>query len=239
MRSIPEVRALCARARRPAIRMVIAIAMIAPMGAFMGRAKMAGWDTTQPEVEQPVTQQARDAVAQAWRENALAREREKLSETFAQKFRIPFDLAHEIHGAALEYDIDPVMAFGLVRAESSFRPAAVSPVGALGLTQVMPATARWLEPGTTRKDLLEPSTNLRLGFRYLRQLLDTYEGNERLALTAYNRGPGRVNQLLRNGANPENGYAEFVLEGHSDKHVALMNAKFGPAKKKTVTRRRS
>jgi soluble lytic murein transglycosylase-like protein len=226
--SFPEVRALCRRARRPTIRIAIAAAMIAPAGAFMARAQVAGWNEEPVEaVEEPVQEQARDAVAQAWRERALEREREKLSAQFAELFEIPFDLAHQIHGAALEEKIDPALAFRLVRAESSFRPMAVSPVGALGLTQLMPSTARWLEPGTTRTQLLEPRTNLRVGFRYLRQLLDRYEGDERLALTAYNRGPGTVNSLLRRGRDPGNGYAELVLTGRSEKHVSLMNAKFG------------
>lgn len=189
------------------------------------------------EEAQPVESQARDAVAQAWYQNALQQERVRLSAQFAETFRIPFDLANEIHFAALEERIDPQIAFGLVRAESSFRPRAVSPVGALGLTQLMPSTARWLRPGTSRTELLEPGTNLRVGFRYLRQLLDTYDGDERLALTAYNRGPGTVNKLLRTGRDPENGYADLVLTGHSAKHVALMNAKFAPSKKRTRPRR--
>ena len=201
----------------------------------MARARVAGWEeksegAVQTAGVEPVEEQARDVVAQAWRERAMERERERLSAQFAQMFRIPFDLAHEIHGAAIRENIDPHLAFRLVRAESSFRRRAVSPVGALGLTQLMPSTARWLEPGKTRKELLEPRTNLRVGFRYLRQLLDRYNGDERLALTAYNRGPGTVNSLLRRGRDPGNGYAEFVLTGRSDKHVSLMNVKFGRKK---------
>lgn len=236
MRSIPEMRALCQRVRRPAIRVVIGLCMIAPAGGFMAKERIA--TLTQPAiVAEPVASQARDAVAQAWRENALEQERVRLSAQFAETFKIPFDLAHEIHFAALEERIDPTLAFGLVRAESSFRTRAVSPVGALGLTQLMPSTARWLRPGTSRTELLEPGTNLRVGFRYLRQLLDTYGGDERLALTAYNRGPGTVNKLLRNDRDPDNGYADLVLTGHSDKHVALMNSKFAPAKKRTRPKR--
>ncbi len=183
--------------------------------------------TEVPEAER----QARDVVTEAWRNAVLHREREKLISTYATKFEISRSLAHEIHTAAVRANIDPEMAFGLVRAESSFRPRAVSPVGALGLTQVMPSTARWLEPGMTRKQLIEPRTNLRVGFGYLRQLLDKYNGNERLALTAYNRGPGKVNSLLRRGRAADNGYADFVLTGRSDKHFKLMRAKFGRSRR--------
>src|SRR6185436_13659140 len=123
--------------------------------------------------------------------------------------------------------ISPNVAFGLVRAESSFKPTAESPVGAVGLTQLMPSTARWLRPGTTKQDLRNPETNLTLGFTYLRSLIDKYHGNEKLALTAFNRGPGTVDKLLKKGRNPDNGYADKVTTGHSKKHVALMNKKFG------------
>src|SRR5690606_15225151 len=119
------------------------------------------------------------------------------------------------------------VAFGLVAAESSFRPAAVSPVGAIGLTQVMPATARDVEPGTSRKELFDTQTNLRIGFSYLRKLMDKYQGDTELALTAYNRGPGTVDRVLKRGGDPDNGYADKVLTGESERHVALMNRKFG------------
>ncbi|HUF50607.1 MAG TPA: lytic transglycosylase domain-containing protein [Longimicrobiales bacterium] len=147
--------------------------------------------------------------------------------TYAAEFGIGVELAEEIQAAAAAENIEPRVAFGLVRAESSFRAMVVSPVGAVGLTQLLPSTARWLVPGTTRSDLMQPETNLRVGFKYLRHLIDQYEGDEKLALTAYNRGPGTVAKLLRRGADPDNGYAEKVLTGSSRRHVALMNAKFG------------
>ncbi len=146
---------------------------------------------------------------------------------YADKFKISPKLAANIHVAATEAGISPKIAFGLVRAESSFRPTAVSPVGAIGLTQLMPATARWIEPGTSRQELKNPQVNLRVGFKYLRSLIDRYHGNEKLALTAFNRGPGTVDKLLERGRNPDNGYAEKVTTGKSKKHVALMNKKFG------------
>lgn len=127
------------------------------------------------------------------------------------KFGIPADLAERIEDIALAEGIEPAVAFGLVRAESEFNRRAVSRVGAVGLTQLMPSTARYFKAGATREQLFDRDTNLRIGFRYLRTLVEKYDGNLRLALLAYNRGPETVDQLLRAGRNPDNGYVEMVL----------------------------
>ena len=150
-------------------------------------------------------------VAAAWRRHAVERQRQRASARFAHDYALNPGLADRIHRIALEERIQPEVAFGLVKTESSFRRTAVSPVGAVGLTQVLPSTARWLLPGTRRSDLFHADTNLRIGFRYLRYLIDYYEGDVPLALTAYNRGPGTVDRLLQRGAQPWNGYARKVL----------------------------
>jgi soluble lytic murein transglycosylase-like protein len=126
-------------------------------------------------------------------------------------YRVTDTLAEQIVEAASEHGIAPDVAFGLVATESGFKRTARSSVGAVGLAQLMPATARWLEPGTTRRDLEDPETNLRLGFRYLRDMIEKYDGDTELALTAYNRGPGTVDRVLRRGGDPDNGYAGKVL----------------------------
>lgn len=159
-----------------------------------------------------------EAAAPAKSKSGAARIETKAtrSDVLAARYRnkgytVPASLASQIHRAAVETGIDPKIAFGLVRTESSFKNTATSYVGAVGLTQLMPATARWLEPGTTRSDLRNPETNLRIGFRYLNKLIAKYDGNTELALTAYNRGPGTVDRVLRRGGNPDNGYAAMVL----------------------------
>jgi soluble lytic murein transglycosylase-like protein len=139
------------------------------------------------------------------------------AEEFAAKYRqrgydVSPALARQIHAAAMANGIDPRVAFGLVRTESAFRSSATSPVGAVGLTQLMPATARWLRQGVTRSDLRKPEVNLSIGFRYLRGLIRKYDGDTALALTAYNRGPGTVDRVLKRGGNPDNGYAGMVLD---------------------------
>lgn len=126
-------------------------------------------------------------------------------------FGIPADLAERIEDIALAEGIESHVAFGLVRAESEFNRRAVSPVGAIGLTQLMPSTARYFKRGVSREALMDRDTNLRIGFRYLRTLIEKYNGNLELALLAYNRGPDRVDQLLRAGQDPNNGYVEMVL----------------------------
>lgn len=217
----PMVRALSERVRRPATKQIlVGLLLTAPAGlaTIRGIEPDAGATAREPITLAPVV--------------ASAPKAEESVVVFAQEYRISTSLAEDIHTAAKEAKISPRVAFGLVRAESSFRTAAVSPVGAIGLTQLMPATARWLEPGITRQQLRNPETNLRVGFKYLRQLIDKYDGNEELALLAFNRGPGTVDKLLKRGRNPDNGYAEKVLTGKSRKHVALMNAKFGPKKRR-------
>lgn len=134
---------------------------------------------------------------------------------YSAQHGIPADLARSIYDIAVAEGIEPALAFSLVRVESEFTTSAVSAVGAVGLTQVMPATAQILQPGIGRTDLFDRDTNLRLGFRYLRDMMRAYDGDLRLALLAYNRGPGRVDEILRGGGDPSNGYARKVM-GRTD-----------------------
>jgi soluble lytic murein transglycosylase-like protein len=132
---------------------------------------------------------------------------------YSRRYAIPADLAASINDIALAEGIDPAVAFQLVRVESGFYRRAISPVGAVGLAQLMPPTAYELDPQLRYSDLFDQETNLRLGFRYLRQMIDRYDGDLRLALLAYNRGPGTVDSVLRAGGDPSNGYARAVLSG--------------------------
>ena len=131
----------------------------------------------------------------------------------SRQYSIPADLAASIYDIALAEGIDPKVAFALVSVESDFTRKAVSNKGAIGLTQVMPATARILDPTLSSSDLFDRETNLRLGFRFLRQMLAYYKGDLNLALTAYNRGPGTVDEIRKSGGDPNNGYARAVLSG--------------------------
>lgn len=96
---------------------------------------------------------------------------------------------------AANHGLDPALFESLVEQESAFNPTAVSRAGAQGLTQLMPATAKML--GVS--DPFDPIQNLDGGARYLAQMLNQFDGDERLALAAYNAGPGAVK---RNGGIP-------------------------------------
>ncbi len=140
---------------------------------------------------------------------------------YSTHYNIAADLAAAVYDVALAEGVDPALAFRLVKTESHFNAKAKSKVGAIGYTQILPSTARLYEPGLTTTQLYDRSTNLRLGFRYLRDLLERYEGNPeaklRLALLAYNRGPGKVQELLDAGRDPQNGYATTVMKGYRRK----------------------
>jgi soluble lytic murein transglycosylase-like protein len=138
-------------------------------------------------------------------------ERLEKAHRLSAQYGIAADLAMTIEDIALAEGVDPQLAFDLIRVESNFNPRAVSPAGALGLTQLMPATAQMLSPGITRQQIFERETNLRLGLRFFNSLLSYYKGDVRLALLAYNRGPTTVDRLLSNGVDPANGYARAVL----------------------------
>lgn len=129
----------------------------------------------------------------------------------AKGFTVSDQLAAQIYQAAERHEIDPAIAFGLVRTESEFKDYATSHVGAVGLTQLMVPTARWFKRDATVADLRDSETNLEIGFRYLNELIDRYEGDVELALTAYNRGTGTVDRVIERGGNPDNGYAGKVL----------------------------
>ena len=94
----------------------------------------------------------------------------------------------QINAAAASNGIDPALLKGLVSQESGFNPNARSGAGAVGLTQLMPATASAL--GVTNP--LDPAQSLQGGAKYLREQLDRFGGDEKLALAAYNAGPGAV-----------------------------------------------
>ena len=98
------------------------------------------------------------------------------------------DFESEINAAATSNGVDPALLKGLVQQESGFDPNARSGAGAVGLTQLMPGTAAAL--GVT--DPTNPAQSLQAGARYLREQLDRFGGDERLALAAYNAGPGAV-----------------------------------------------
>jgi soluble lytic murein transglycosylase-like protein len=190
------------------------------LAAMVERMQTAPVQVIPPVLAEPpakaVLKEGAEAMAQAKAakksDAPLAAGAEELADKYRDRgYKVSPSLAAAIKRAADANEIPAELAFGLVRTESAFKNTATSPVGAIGLTQLMPATARLFQRGITRSDLRNPEVNLRIGFRYLKELMDKYDGDADLALTAYNRGPGTVDRVLKRGGDPDNGYADMVL----------------------------
>jgi soluble lytic murein transglycosylase-like protein len=110
--------------------------------------------------------------------------------TGAESESVTGDFSSLINQAAQKYNVNPALVQAVVKAESNFDPNAISSSGALGLMQLMPGTASDL--GVT--DPLDPAQNIDGGVRYISQLLKHYDGNVKLAVAAYNAGPGAVDR---------------------------------------------
>lgn len=115
--------------------------------------------------------------------------------------RYPRPYAASVEYAAKESEVSGDWLYAIMRQESLFRKDAVSRADARGLMQMQPATAvavarRWHLPAPSRDDLFEPAVSLRLGARYVRELLDKYRGQLAPSLAAYNAGPMSVSRWL-------------------------------------------
>ena len=113
-----------------------------------------------------------------------------------------------INEAAVTHGVKFSLLKALIKVESDFNPDAVSPKGAMGLTQIMPETARILRI----QDPFDPSENIMGGARYLKQMIERFGGELHLALAAYNAGPKAVERYQRIPPIPETeNYVERVM----------------------------
>ena len=130
-------------------------------------------------------------------------------------------VARTVVGEARRNALEPSLVMAVMHVESRYYNFAVSPVGAIGLMQVMPETGEelaarlgihWVGPQT----LFDPTTNVRLGVAYLRELSDRY-GSLETALAAYNWGPGRIDRRLRLGTAMPDQYPSLVLQAYAQR----------------------
>lgn len=128
-----------------------------------------------------------------------------------------YDIETIIGNAAKMNGLDPNLVRSVIQQESAFNPNAKSPAGAQGLMQLMPGTAKDLGVANP----LDPAENVMGGTRYLGQQMKKYGGDMRLALAAYNWGPGNVDKYLRSGLTPEQILARAPEE--TQKYVARIS----------------
>lgn len=129
-----------------------------------------------------------------WDRCISASERTKSVANFAQRYPTPY--RQEVSQRASRSGLDPAYVYGLIRQESRFIADAQSNVGAAGLMQVMPSTARWTARrigmnGFKPRQIAERETNITIGTSYLKLVLDSFDGSLPLATAAYNAGPSR------------------------------------------------
>ena len=185
---------------------------------------------------------ARDYAAAAAEIARELRSRENGMNRRLMQILYPLPFADLIVAEAREKGVDPYFAAALIRQESAFRPAVVSPAGAIGLMQVMPATGRLVAqqlgiPAFSPEDLKAPEINVMIGMRYLADRLKTFGQRPELALAAYNAGTSRVVvwQEFPEAADPEL-FAERIPYEETREYVRIVqlnariyNALYGSA----------
>lgn len=115
--------------------------------------------------------------------------------------------------------LDPLLVVSVIVVESHFDPQAISPAGAIGLMQILPSTGKAVafEAGIVWQglgSLFDPRVNIQLGTLYLAELVVMFNGNLEHALAAYNQGPTRVRERLKQGKKIHNSYTHKVKKYH-------------------------
>lgn len=165
----------------------------------MGAANREWYHTTRHMLTEEVVAAGRIANRWGWHRHGI---QAMVDAQHWDDLQVRFPLAYQdqVANAAQKTAINPLLLYAIARQESAFMADARSPVGAMGLMQLMPATAMQTAKQSgisyVPQDLLKPEKNIALGSQYLNQLLGQFNGNRILAAAAYNAGPSRVKQWL-------------------------------------------
>ena len=199
------------------------------------RTSLAFWSTAEHRWKPVPSANVRAARSAAAEVNQYLGEQpgESTSQSFVRgKSFSPQDIDAAIDQAALRHNVDPNLVRAVIKVESNFNPNAVSRKGAMGLMQLMPQTARQLKVANP----FDPQQNVDAGVRHLKQLMESYGGDVRLTLAAYNAGSGavarsagvphfaetrnyvkRITQLYYGGSDPGSHFPESPM--HDPIHV--------------------
>lgn len=120
-----------------------------------------------------------------------------LYSSYGQKLFFPVAKLPLIREISKDWKVDPLLVLSVVKQESAFNAEATSSANAFGLMQIIPPTARDLDPKVDIVELFNPTKNVNLGSKYISQLMNRYNGNVVLALSAYNAGPGNADRWKR------------------------------------------
>ena len=129
---------------------------------------------------------------------------------YIMKNMYPKEYSEYVYKYSEENNIDPLLTFAIIKAESNFNPEATSNSNAIGLMQVLETTAKEvmqnkIEGNFSKEILFNAEDNIKIGTTYFAYLLDKYNGNIALALTAYNAGIGKVDNWIETGIIKEDG----------------------------------
>ncbi len=170
--------------------------------------------------------QAVGVLANQWQQHAQAiRSMAKAKEWNALHLRFPTPYKEPVMQHAEKNKIDPAWIYGIMRRESAFSVDIKSPVGATGLMQIMPKTAKYISQklgggNISYKKLTQAENNIELGSAYLNYLNEKYKGNKVLATAAYNAGPNRVDHWLpKTGTLPADQWIDSITFSETRAYV--------------------
>ncbi len=173
--------------KRIVLNALLALAVALPLAAMESRVQFGQTDGLAQEKKQKAALQEPVPLTAKSGSGLVEMVSAKVTKRPSPK-KMERQLDTHIRMVAEQHGVSPALVKAVIKAESGFDPNAVSSVGAVGLMQVMPSTARRVGV----KNPQDPHANIEAGVKYLKMLLNMFEGDEALAVAAYNSGPGKV-----------------------------------------------